>query len=98
MVRLVEPEMPFNLAETGTTLFEDFFVRTTPLPDTIAYFALLVCHETPESCIWVPSLKTPIAVIWILLCGGTTGFAGVTLMETRVAVVTLRVADPLTPP
>jgi hypothetical protein len=98
MVSCVVPVIPFRLAETGTTLFEDFLVRTTPLPETIAYFALLVRHETPDSTRCEPSLKLPVAVIWIFECGGTIGFAGVTVMEMSVAVETLSVADPLSPP
>ena len=87
-----------SLAYTGTGWFVAFFVRRTPFPFTIAYFAELVCHDTPESTSCEPSLNVPIAVNWIFERGGAIGFGGVMLMDTNVAVVTFSVAEPLTLP
>src|SRR5579863_5009579 len=98
MVTAVDPVTPFSVADTVTALFEDFLVRRMPLLFTMAYRAALECHETPESTSCEPSLKVPIAVSRTFECGGTIGFDGVMLMDTSVAVVTVNVADPITPP
>src|SRR5579863_7571987 len=98
IVTPVLPETPFSVAETVTGLLVDFLVRNTPFPFTIAYRAEVVCHDTPESTRCEPSLNVPVAVSCTLECGGTIGFDGVMVIDTRVAVVTCNVAEPLTPP
>jgi hypothetical protein len=66
---------------------------------TEAMFGLEDFHETPTRFVAVlPSLNVPVALNLIEVPVAIRGFAGVTLMETRCAVDTVRPVDPLTKP
>jgi hypothetical protein len=76
------------------------FARATPMPPlTLATLRcdVVQCRPVVNTC-ELPSLKLPTALNCNRVPGAILGFAGTTETDTSVAVLTVSVVEPLTPP
>jgi hypothetical protein len=96
-VRVVVPLIPAELAETVTV--PAFLPWARPEPRTWAIFGFEDFHDKPLRLLEVlPSLNVPTAVNFSVVPFSIRGLLGLMLMDTRWAVETVKVVDPLIAP
>jgi hypothetical protein len=90
---VTEPDVAVIVADPCATLV------ASPVVVMVATAGVLELHCTEPVMFWVvPSLNAPVAVNCCVIPSGRVGIAGVTAIETSVAVVTVTVVEPPTEP
>jgi hypothetical protein len=96
-VRVVVPVTPDEDAEIETV--PPFLPCAIPVERMEAIFGFEDFHEMPARFVaTLPSLNVPLAVNFIDVPLSILGFAGLTVIETKCAVETVSVVEPLTDP
>ena len=97
IVRVVLPLTPDAVAVIVTV--PPFLPCAIPVERIDARFGFVDLHETPARFVaTLPSLNVPVAVNLIVVPLAMRGVAGLTVIDTRWAVVTVSVVEPLTDP
>ncbi len=94
---LIEPEVAEMLAVPCNTVVASPMVEPALLIVATVGVSELHCTVVVMFCV-LPSVNVPVAVNCCVIPKGRAGIAGVTAIETNVAVVTVTVADPLIVP
>lgn len=88
---LIEPTVAVIVTEPVAT------VLTTPLLSTVAIVVSEDAQVTESTCV-LPSVNSPVAVIWVVVPRANKGFAGDRVIETSAAGSTVNVVEPVTEP
>ena len=96
-VRVVDPVIAPRVAVMVVLPVATLLARPWPLMVAAAAVEELQMTEVVTSCV-LESLKVPVAVNCLVVPTAMLEFAGVTAIETRVALVTVNDAVPLTDP